>query len=496
MVASQTALTIDLPDEAATQALAEDVAVILSRGDVVALSGGLGAGKTTFARALLRAFFDDAALEVPSPTFTLVQAYSGGRLPVAHFDFYRLSSADEVDEIGFDEAVADGAALVEWPERALSRLPAGRLELSFEILGGGRKVGITGGEAVLARFMRSRRIRAFLDKAGWRPAARRYLQGDASSRSYERIAGADRKSVLMDWPPPAPGSAAGDRRVIYRARDVRAFIAVGDGLRDAGLSTPAFFAEDGEAGFLLMEDFGSEGVVADGAPIAERYLVAVAALAEIHRSPRPSDLPLADGSVHRLPAYRAEAFAAELDLFPQWYVPHATGGPPGAAERASFEALWAPLLGRLDGVEQSWVLLDVHSPNLLWLPDRQGIRRIGFLDFQDALIGPSAYDVASLAQDARISVPPALEQGIIGHYVRLRRAADSDFDSEAFAEAYAILAAQRATKILGVFARLADHAKKPAYLQHIPRVREYLARSLAHPVLSGLSVWYERHHLP
>lgn len=493
---SRTAPTIALPDEAATQALAEDVAVILSRGDVVALFGGLGAGKTTFARALLRAFLDNAALEVPSPTFTLVQTYSGDRLPVAHFDFYRLSSADEVDEIGFEEAVADGAVLVEWPERALSRLPSERLELSFEILGDGRKVAVTGGAAVLARFMRSQRIRAFLDSAGWRPAARRFLQGDASSRSYERIGGAGRKSVLMDWPPRSAAEVAGDRRVIYRARDVRAFIAVGNALRDAGLSTPAFFAEDAAAGFLLMEDFGSDGIVADGAPVAERYQVAVAALAEIHMRPRPAELALPDETVHRLPFYRAEAFAAELDLFPQWYVPHACGHPPNAADRAEYEALWAPLLDRIERAERSWVLLDVHSPNLLWLRDRQGIRRIGFLDFQDALIGPSAYDVASLAQDARVSVPPALERDLIGHYVALRRSADPDFDSGAFAETYAILAAQRATKILGVFARLAGHAGKPAYLQHIPRVREYLARSLAHPVLSGLSVWYERHHLP
>jgi aminoglycoside/choline kinase family phosphotransferase len=244
-----------------------------------------------------------------------------------------------------------------------------------------------------------------------------------------------------------------------------------------------------------MEDFGAQGVVADGTPIATRYRLAIAALAELHQHRRSAELPLADRSSYQLPHFDANAFAAELDFFPDWYVPYAAGAPLAAAARDEYAALWVPLIKRLDSAEQSWVLLDVHSPNLLWLPDREGIRKIGFLDFQDALIGPSAYDVASLAEDARVTVPPEIEADLKDHYIALRRAADPGFDAERFAEAYAILATQRATKILGVFARLANQAGRPAYLEHIPRVREYLARGLAHPVLSGLRVWYEKHRL-
>lgn len=495
MAASKIDPDIDLPDEMATQALAEDVASVLMGGDVVALSGGLGAGKTTFARALLRAFVDDAELEVPSPTFTLVQIYTGGRLPVAHFDFYRLSAADELDEIGFDDAVADGAVLIEWPERGNTRMPAERLELSFEIIGEGRKVAIAGEGALVARFRRSRAIRAFLEQAGWKRAARRHLQGDASNRTYERIRWSNRKAVLMDWPQRSSDVLADNRSGIYRAQDVRAFIAVGAALNDAGLSAPQFYADDTEAGFLLMEDLGLQGVVADNSPIAERYYVATAALAELHLHPRAAELPLPDGTSHHLPDYRSEALAAELELFLDWYIPHITGNPASAGDRAGFRSAWAPLLKRLELAEKSWVLLDVHSPNLLWLPDRAGIRRIGFLDFQDAMIGPSAYDLASLAQDARVSVSSDLERDLVDEYMRIRRMADPAFDTELFSEAYAILAVQRATRILGVFARLADHAGKPVYLRHIPRVRGYLARSLVHPVLSDLSLWYERHRL-
>jgi len=493
MVAIPNSLPIDLDDEAATGRLAEDVATILLPGDVVALSGGLGAGKTTFARALLRAFFGDSQLEVPSPTFTLVQSYGGGRFPIAHFDFYRLSAADEIDEIGFDDAVTAGAALVEWPERAPSRLPAERLCLTFAIAGSGRTVTVSGAGALAKRFARSCAIRAFLDRAGWHGVARRYLQGDASTRAYERIGEGGRKAVLMDWPPASGELPGGGGPATYRAKDVRPFIAVDVALREAGFSAPELYASDSVAGLLVMEDLGSEGVVADGGPIVERYRTAAAVLAEIHNHPRPADLPLPDGTHHRLPAYRSEMLADELKLFLDWYFPYATGEPVAEEERGTFETSWASPLGRLAAAETSWVLLDYHSPNLLWLPDRDGVRRIGLLDFQDAMIGPTAYDVASLAQDARVTIPADVERALVDDYLSLRRQVQPGFDAEAFLEAYAIVAAQRAMRILGVFVRLAEHAGKPAYLQHIPRVRGYLARGLAHPVLSGLRVWYERH---
>lgn len=495
MGSSLPSVVIDLDDEAATGRLAEDVAAILAPGDVLALSGGLGAGKTTFARALLRAFFDDPQLEVPSPTFTLVQPYGGGRFPVTHFDFYRLAAADELDEIGFDDAAAEGAVLVEWPERAATRLPEDRLELTFAIDGTGRMVTVTGDGPLLARVRRSQRIRTFLDDAGWSGAARRHLQGDASTRRYERIRTAGRKAVLMDWPPMSAELPGGGSRTTYRATDVGPFIAVDAALREAGFSAPELYATDPGAGLLVMEDLGSEGVVADDGPIVERYRTATAVLAEIHEHPRPADLPLPDGAYHRLPVYRAEMLADELELFLEWYFPHATGRPPAPEVRAAFEAAWATLFGRLTDAETSWVLLDYHSPNLLWLPDRKGVRRIGILDFQDAMIGPTAYDVASLAQDARVTIPMEVERALVDHYLSLRRTVQPAFDAETFLEDYAILAAQRAMRVLGVFVRLAEQAGKPAYLRHIPRVRGYLARGLAHPVLSGLRVWYEKHRL-
>jgi tRNA threonylcarbamoyl adenosine modification protein YjeE len=484
-------LIIDLSDEPATAGLAEDVAARLMPGDVVALSGGLGAGKTTFARALLRALADAPDLEVPSPTFTLAQTYADGRLTVTHFDLYRLTSPEELDEIGFAEAAAEGAVLVEWPERAGDRLPKECLDIAFAIAGTGRRAMVTGGPEVLAGFARSRAVRAFLDRSGWQGAARRHLQGDASARIYERIRADRRTAVLMDWPPHGQ-FAAGDPRAAFRARDARAFVAVDAALRSAGLSAPEIYSADTASGLLVMEDFGNEAFVVNGTPDPERYRTAIEALATIHRRARPAELPLPDGGVHRLPPFANEALMAEVGIFADWYARQAAGAPLGGEARAELTAVWTSLAERRAAVEQSWVLFDVQSANLFWLPAREGIARVGFIDFQDMFVGPAAYDIASLCFDARVTIPPALADELSDYYVALRSAGDSGFDADSFREAFAIAAAVRTMKNMGAFARLASTGK-PIYLNHLQRMRTYLARAVSHPVLSPLAVWYERH---
>ena len=129
-----------------------------------------------------------------------------------------------------------------------------------------------------------------------------------------------------------------------------------------------------------------------------------------------------------------------------------------------FLAIWRELLAPILASPTTWTLRDYHSPNLHWLAQREGLARIGLIDFQDAVIGPPAYDLASLLQDARVDVPDDLEMRLAALYVRRRSAADPDFDAERFAAAYAAMGAQRATKILGIFARLDKRDGKPQYL--------------------------------
>ncbi len=497
----------DLADEAATGRLAEDLAMILRPGDVIALDGDLGAGKTTLTRALLRTLADDAELEVPSPTFTLAQPYDDLRVPVTHFDLYRLGEPEELEEIGFSEAAETGAVLVEWPERAGDLLPRDTLTLALRPGDGpdahpdARRAILTadqdGIDAWRNRLSRSFAIRAFLDEAGWGLAARRHLQGDASTRTYERIRRAGETAILMNAPlrPDGPPVRGGKpySRIAHLAEDVRPFVAIGEALRTHGFSAPALLAHDMEAGLLLLEDLGGRGVLSDGSPDAGRYRAAVEFLAAFHCLVLDDSAPLPDGTVHRIPPYDHGALSIEIDLLADWYVPHVAGAPLDAAAIAEFHALWVPLFDSLEATDRGWVLRDFHSPNLIWLGDRPGNARIGLIDYQDCVIGPKAYDLASLLQDARVTVPEALEADLFAHYVAARGAADPGFDAEAFGRDYAIVAAQRATKVLGIFARLNDRDGKPAYLAHIPRVHAYLMRALKHPVLSALKLWYETH---
>ncbi len=132
-------ITFDLPDESATIRLGAALAPLLAKGDALLLSGDLGAGKTSLARAILRARADDPRLEVPSPTFTLVQAYDFPGLTISHVDLYRLADPSELIEIGFDDALATGAVIVEWPERAAARMPSDALVIRLALHGAGRR---------------------------------------------------------------------------------------------------------------------------------------------------------------------------------------------------------------------------------------------------------------------------------------------------------------------------------------------------------------------
>ena len=489
------ALEVFLADEAATLRFGEDMALAVRRGDYLALNGDLGAGKSTFARALIRAVADDAFLEVPSPTFTLVQSYDL-RIPVAHFDLYRIADAAEIDELGFDEALSDGICLVEWPEKGSGALPTDGIALTFTHEGQGRRVTIDGPEPALARIRRSLSIRTFLEKAGYGNAARRHLTGDASVRAYEHIhAGGDR-FVLMDAPRHAPGPILAHgkyyQQIAHIAEDVKPFIAVGRHLVSRGLRAPAIYAVDIEAGIQLIEDLGSDGVLDEsGAPVAERYRESAACLAHLHGQAFERDLPVADGIVHHVPDFDRDAMQIEVSLLTDWYLPFKRGTPASEAERRAYVAIWDGLIESLGGAEHNLLLRDFHSPNIIWRPEATGTDRVGIIDFQDAMIGPSAYDVASLVQDARVDMPDDLAEGVLAHYLALREK-QGGFDRERFLRDWHVMAAQRNCKLVGIWVRLMQRDGKPGYMRHMPRTFRNLTRALSHPDLAPLRAWCEK----
>jgi aminoglycoside/choline kinase family phosphotransferase len=309
---------------------------------------------------------------------------------------------------------------------------------------------------------RSDAIRTFLDRHGFAGARRRPLAGDASVRRYERLSGGPRPAVLMDAPP--------------AAIDVRPFLAVAGWLREAGLSAPEVLAADPAAGLVLLEDLGDElfsRALARGGNERLLYEAAVDLLLVLHRAPPPASLPHYDDAW----------LLREAGLLVEWYA-------PALDDRAAtdFRAIWRDLLPAARTGGDGFVYVDYHADNLLWLPERSGLARVGLLDFQDARRGPPAYDLASLIQDARRDVDAALAGAMVERYL----AARPELEADAFRAAYALLAAQRNAKILGLFSRLAQRDGKPQYLELLPRVRAHLRRGLRHPLLTPLRLWFER----
>jgi N-acetylmuramate 1-kinase len=488
-------------DEAGTVRLAELIALKIRAGDAIALFGDLGAGKTTLARALIGALLGEDAPEVPSPTFALQQAYATPRLTVAHYDFYRLSGADEARELGLEEALQTGAAIVEWPERAAALLPDDLIEVTLAETANPerRLVTVRGFGSAAPRVGRIGEIMTFLDaQPAWAGARIAYLQGDASTRGYARLSQGDRSVLLMDAPRQPDGPPLRDGRsysqIACLAEDmVRPFVAIGAVLRGAGLSAPDILAADLDAGLLLVEDLDDRlygRMVAAGAPQAELWRAAVDALVHLRRVPVPAALPLPDGTGFRLPRRDRAAFEIEIDLLLDWLWPEIKGGPAPDAVRAEFRAVWDPVLDSLLALPGGWFLRDYHSPNLVWMPERPGVAKVGILDFQDALNEHFAFDLVSLLQDARVNVPEALERELFDYYCAQAALQEPAFDRAAFAAAYAAFGAQRNTRLLGLWARLLRRDGKPHYLQHYPRTWGYLARNLRHVTLAPLAAWY------
>lgn len=305
---------------------------------------------------------------------------------------------------------------------------------------------------------RSTLAQQFLDRSGWGKAKRRFLAGDASDRSYDRLRRQDETAVLMDAPP-----GKGD--------DPADFLRIARHLAGLGLSAPRILAEDLENGFLLIEDLGDTlyaRIIPDNPSLeTELYIAATDVLIHLQSHPPPpglQDLSAQDWA-------KAACFAVD------WYAFAVTG------QRADSAGL-AQVLGRAMTVHADgprvMILRDYHAENLLWLPARKGVARAGLLDFQLAQMGQPAYDLVSLVQDARRDVPQAIADAMVAHF-----AAATEMQSPE--AAVATLGAQRALRILGIFARLCLVAGKPHYTDLIPRVWGQLQRNLANPALADLA---------
>jgi aminoglycoside/choline kinase family phosphotransferase len=307
----------------------------------------------------------------------------------------------------------------------------------------------------------------FLAAHGWEGAEIRPLAGDASFRRYFRVHRGGESAVLMDAPPPH--------------EDLGPYLNVTHHLLERGFVAPRPLAVDRDKGLLLVEDFGTDRMteLLQREPDREKeiYQLAVDILAELGRSPAPADIP----------PYDEAAMEREAGLLPQWYVPALDMKVDETGYRAAWRAAWHDLLGDI-AASPVLVLRDYHADNLMVLPGR----RLGLLDFQDALAGHPAYDLVSLLQDARRDVDPRLEADMLERYYDAAGIADR----ERFRAHYEILGAQRNSKILGIFTRLWKRDGKPNYLAFQPRVWGYLERNLEHPALAPVRDWFDANIAP
>jgi N-acetylmuramate 1-kinase len=315
----------------------------------------------------------------------------------------------------------------------------------------------------------------FLKSCGWGAAQVSPLAGDASFRAYFRVQRHSETAVLMVAPP--------DKE------SVEPFVAIGRHLEKLGLAVPHIIGADPQAGLALLEDLGDAlfpVALANGADEAVLYGHATDVLAHVHNQPCPSSLPgIAD--THALPTFVARRLQDEVDRVLEWHWQEIHGEVAPDLVRDAYHAAWAPLWAQLSADPLVLTQFDYHSPNLMWLPERVGLQKIGVLDFQDSLQGPAAYDVVSLLQDPRRDLLPGLEQEMIQRYKKAR----DTLDDAQFDTSYAILGAQRAARILGTFVRLWKRDGKPGYLQHQPRVWRYLDRNFAHPGMQAVKQWFD-----
>lgn len=309
---------------------------------------------------------------------------------------------------------------------------------------------------------------AFLAAHGWGDAQILPLAGDASFRRYFRVVDGERQAVLMDAPPPH--------------EDPRPFIAVAEFLCGEGLTAPTILARDLEQGLLLIEDFGDVRLreTLDETPQAEgdHYAGVTDLLLHLHARPAMAGLP-----VHGL-----EQWLDEVMLFTDWYCPALEIAIDRDAFRAAWEKVLAPV--EADGLPRVTVLRDFHAENIMLVRGKDGIAHYGLLDFQDALVGHPAYDLASVLEDARRDVTPDVEAAMLDRYVAATAQSEAG-RGDTFRAAYWALAAQRNTRILGVFVRLWKRDGKPGYRQFQPRMWGLLERDLSHPALVPVRQWFD-----
>ena len=315
---------------------------------------------------------------------------------------------------------------------------------------------------------RQAQYRTFLHQHGLDPRSLSPLIQDASFRRYFRLSNTDRPILLMDAP--------------LELEDVGQFAKIARHLTAVGLKAPEIIDFDQEYGLLLLEDFGDDTftrLIAAGTDDTSLYPLAVDVLIALHSHP--------DAAAIDLPLYDRDLLIQEALLLTDWYAPVIRNNTTSTEMRHSYISIWQEILDSLPEPAHSLVLRDFHVDNLMRVPPGIGTSGCGLLDFQDAVIGPMAYDLVSLLEDARRDINPNLVVSMIQRY----HEAMPLLEIENFRSWYHVLGAQRHCKVAGIFLRLLLRDGKSHYVRHIPRVMHLLEQKFNRPELLPLRQWLD-----
>lgn len=466
-----------------TTQLAQRLARFIEPGDTLLLQGDLGAGKSHFARSFIQALGTKQS-HIPSPTFTLVQAYDDTRLPLIHADLYRLKDASELDDLDLHDHFAHGVCLIEWPERAAAALPKTALTLHFTVTGENtRKVELSGTGAWPRRLKQmlqpadtnraEKDFAGFVAKHGFAGAEIVPISGDASFRRYFRVKDGNRTAIMMDVPTVIVDEDGDMVDLIGNHKRIATW------LEGCGLRVGKVIGVDVAQGLLLQEDLGSTPLydhyagTVDGAWLQ----TGVDALIKMNTAKQ------LDGLKH----FDAPRMLKNVQLFTDWYLPMLRGHATTPDERARFLDAWAQVLVNFRNVAWGVQLRDYHSPNFMVLGPKPCLENLALIDYQDATHGPLPFDLASLLYDARIAVPRCLRDELLEYYIT-----KTGVEAKAFEASFYLIGLLRNTRILGIFVRLAQRDGKKNYLQKIPILLPYIQEALQHPAAAPVRPWLQK----
>jgi len=305
---------------------------------------------------------------------------------------------------------------------------------------------------------------AFVEKHSWADADLFPLPSDASKRTYTRLTRGSESRMLMDAP--------------VESEKLPEYLQIRGHLEKLGLRVPEIFAADTVAGLALIEDFGNDTftkLLEENTPEEVLYMRAVEVLVQLHRE-RKAAVQV------KVPPYDMALMLEEVGRFLLWFVPAVRGKKVSSAEEEAFFKAWRSVLAQVSLDRSSFVFRDFHVDNLMIIKGDEGLQGCGLLDFQDALIGPAAYDMVSLLEDARRDVTSQTREAVLAYYFD----ACPEVDRRAFLKEMAVLGAQRHTKVAGLFVRLSVQDGKNLYLKHLPRVVSLMNKALAAPQLLGV----------